>query len=252
MELLQFPEAISQSTGWFIIGLALVTALIGALFGLGGGTILLAAMAMLLPPLAVIPVHAVVQLGANGGRALLMRRHIKRDLLLPFALGTGVGSFVSGLLFFEFPAWMVQYLVAAFILWSVFGSVPSMRGRRVIGAGAFSGFLTVMVGATGPFVAAFVKNLELPRMDHVGTHAALMTLQHSLKIGVFGLLGFAFGPYLFLLGMMLLSGFIGTALGRSLLKRMPERKFRPWLNALLVLMALRLLWQGTAAILADA
>ena len=251
MELLQFPDTISQWTGWFIVALSLVTALIGALFGIGGGTVLLAAMAMLLPPLSVIPLHAVVQLGANGGRTALMARHVRRDLLLPFALGTGIGSTVSGMIFIEFPAWMVQYLVAGFILWSVFGAVPRMAAGRIVSAGMFSGFLTVMIGATGPFVAAFVKTLGLQRMSHVGTHAALMTLQHSLKIAVFGLLGFAFGPYAFLLVMMLLSGFIGTAIGRALLARIPESNFRPVLNVLLIVMALRLIWQATQAALLE-
>ncbi len=251
MELFQFPDAVPPLTGWFIIGLALLTALISALFGIGGGTILLAAMAMLLPPLAVIPLHGVIQLGANGGRALLMRQHIRRDLLVSFALGTGAGSIASGLLFVDFPAWMIQYLVAGFVIWSVFGKIPAMAAGKVVSAGAFTGFLTVMIGATGPFVAAFVKTLGLNRLEHVGTHAALMTLQHSIKIVVFGILGFAFAPYLFLLIMMLLSGFVGTSIGRTLLIRMPEKTFKPLLNAVLIAMALRLIWQATESALGN-
>jgi uncharacterized membrane protein YfcA len=249
VEWLQFPDEVSLLTGWSIVALAMVTAMIGAMFGLGGGTILLAAMAILLPPVAVIPVHGVIQIGANSGRALLMFRHIRYRPLLPFAIGTGLGSIASGLMIFEFPPWTVQYLVAAFILWSVFGKMPPLRANHIVGAGAFSGFLTVLVGATGPFVSAFVKAMSLPRLNHVATHAAMMTLQHGLKIAVFGFLGFAFGPYVFLIIMMLLSGFAGTAIGRILLGRMRESTFRPWLSAILVLLALRLIWQATDAAL---
>ncbi len=247
MEWLQFPEGISALTGWSIVALAMITAMIGAMFGVGGGTILLAVLATLLPPLAVIPVHAVVQIGANTSRAALMFRDIKYDTLLPFAIGTGLGSAASGLLFVEFPPWTVQYLVAGFILWSVFGKMPAVGANHIIGAGAFSGFLTILVGATGPFVSAFVKGMGLPRMNHVATHAAMMMIQHGLKIAVFGLLGFAFGPYIPLIVMMLVSGFIGTFTGRVLLGRMGEQNFRPLLNAILVLLALRLVWQASRA-----
>jgi hypothetical protein len=39
-------------------------------FGIGGGAALLAVMASLVPPAALIPVHGVVQVGSNLGRAL--------------------------------------------------------------------------------------------------------------------------------------------------------------------------------------
>ena len=247
MEWLHFPTGIESAVGWGIVALALVTAMISALFGLGGGTILLAAMAILLPPLAVIPVHGVVQIGSNFGRALLMLRHVRYDTLLPFAIGTGLGSTASGLLLFEIPPWTIQYAVAGFIFWSVFGKTPAMSANHVVAAGAFSGFLTIMVGATGPFIAAFVKGMSMPRLSHVATQAAMMVLQHGLKIAVFGFLGFSFGPYMFLISMMLLSGFVGTVIGRHFLGRMGEHNFRPWLNTILIVLALRLIWQATKA-----
>ena len=42
-----------------------------------------------------------------------------------------------------------------------------------------------------------------------------MTLQHCLKVIAFGLLGFAFGPYLFIIAAMIVSGFIGTLIGKT-------------------------------------
>ena len=62
--------------------------------------------------------------------------------------------------------------------------------------GVFSSFLTMFFGGTGPFVATFVKAQGLDRMGHVATHAALMTIQHALKIVVFGFLGFAFAQWI--------------------------------------------------------
>ena len=99
-------------------------------------------------------------------------------------------------------------------------------------------------GGTGPFVATFVQALGHDRLRHVATHASLMTLQHVLKSVAFGLLGFAFGEWLPLVGMMILAGFLGTAAGKRILVRTDERRFRVALNALLIILALRLIWAG--------
>ena len=51
-------------------------------------------------------------------------------------------------------------------------------------------------GATGTFISAMVKTLRLGRLEHVATHSACMVAQHLIKVVAFGLLGFAYGPYL--------------------------------------------------------
>ena len=58
---------------------------------LWGGVLLLAIMAGIVPAAALIPVHGLVQLGSNGNRALMTRRHIDWPLLRRFALGALAG-----------------------------------------------------------------------------------------------------------------------------------------------------------------
>ena len=43
---------------------------------------------------------------------------------------------------------------------------------------------------------------------------------------------------------MIASGFLGTLAGRQVLMRIDEQKFKFALNAILVLLALRLIWAG--------
>jgi len=234
------------------LGLAaasLGTSLIAAAFGLGGGAILLGLLAAALPPAALIPVHGLVQLASNTGRAALMIREIEPAPLGAFALGAVAGAALGGLVAVELPPGAVQALVGLFLLWSVAASPPAWIARTGPLAGATSSFLTMFVGATGPFVAAWVRTLGLPRTRHVATHAAMMTLQHLLKSLVFGLFGFAFAPWLGLVAAMALAGFVGTLIGRRLLLRLDERLFGRVLSAILILIALRLLWTGGAALL---
>ena len=146
---------------------------------------------------------------------------------------------------------VIQVGVGLFILWSILFTPPAIFRRSGGVAGAISSFLTMFFGGTGPFVAAFVKSLRLPRQSHVATHATLMTIQHMLKILAFGLLGFAFAPWIGLVALLILFGFAGTLVGGLVLARIDEARFKLALNAILALLAARLIYSGAQAIWAD-
>ena len=59
-----------QAVAFYV--LSFFTSAMTAAAGIGGGVVLLAIMATVYPPAVLIPVHGMVQLGSNGGRALLM------------------------------------------------------------------------------------------------------------------------------------------------------------------------------------
>lgn len=244
------PPDLEPLAALLMIAVSMGGSFITAAFGIGGGLVLVAVMAVVLPPAALIPVHGVVQLGSNFGRALIMLKHLERSAILPFAAGGMIGAGLGGALFVQFPPWVVQFGLAGFIVWSVLGRLPAIGKGHIFAAGAVSSFLTMFFGATGSFVAATVKAMKLPPLDHVATHSALMTLQHLLKSLAFGILGFAFAPWLPFIAAMIASGFLGTVIGRHLLVRMGHRYFRTVLNAILLILAARLAWSGVEGVLA--
>mgnify|MGYP001796154935 CR=1 FL=1 len=226
-----------------------VTSGLTAAFGIGGGAALLAILASLLPPAALIPVHGVVQLGSNAGRTALMARQAFLDALWPFAAGSVLGAAVGASFAVALPPWAVQLGVGAFILWSVWGKVPAPgpgAGLAVAAGltGAVTTFLTMFFGATGPFVAAWTKTLRLGREAVVATNGAMMTMQHLLKTLAFGLFGFAFGPWLALIAAMIAAGLLGTMVGRGALRRWGDARFALGLNVILTALALRLIADG--------
>lgn len=244
-------EMFHAGLGWpvagAIVALSFVTSFITAAFGIGGGAVMLAVLATLLPAPAIIPVHGLVQLGSNVGRAALLLRHLFRPVLVPFTLGSLVGVALGGSMVVQLSPATIQIGVGGFILWSVLATPPAFMRRSAALAGGFSSFLTMFFGGTGPFVAAFVKAQGLGRMAHVATQSTLMTVQHLLKTIVFGLLGFAFSDWFALIALLIAAGFLGTLAGSRVLARIDERRFKLALSGILVVLALRLIWGGVTA-----
>ena len=234
-------------TEWSFVALCLLsflTSAVSAAFGLGGGAALVAVMASVMPPISIIPVHAVVQVGSNFFRAVMMWRNILFTWMPQFVIGTIIGAAVGGQIVFALPKYLLQAVIGLFVLYAVWG--PKMKAmeptRMRFGAvGALASFATMFAGATGPLIAPFIRASTSDRMMTVATHAAFMSWQHGVKILAFGFLGFAFAPYVPLMILMILLGLLGTWSGKFVLDWMPEHVFRWGFNLVLTFLAVRLL-----------
>lgn len=232
---------------------ALATAALTATVGLGGGIILLSVMLLYLHPLVAIPLHGVVQLVSNGSRTAIQRRHVRWDVLAPYALLLVPAGALGLAVARSLPAEVLRAAIGVFVLAAVwaprlllFGMHPERLHprRRFLGLGAAAGFLNTTVGAAGPLLGPFFTGIGLTRHGVVGTFAAAQTLGHAVKIALFLLAGFAFRPYLALLALLGGGVVVGTWLGSRLLDRVDERLFRRLYQVALTLVALRLaVWE---------
>ena len=137
--------------------------------------------------------------------------------------------------------------IASFILYLCWGpKLPNLilGSWGTVFAGGVTTFISLFVGATGPLVGAFLKQIYSDRFKTVATFAAAMSLQHVLKIAVFEEAGVNITAWLPLLIAMIISGAIGTYVGLRVLKRVQDKHFSLILNWILTLMALRLIWQA--------
>lgn len=244
------PPGIDAASAAALVALSFVTSAMTGALGLGGGVLMLSVMAQLLPPAVLLPVHGVVQVGSNLGRAMLMRRDIARRLVPFFVAGSLAGVAIGAQIVLALPRSILLALLGGFILWSIW--TPKLRPANLPApwftlVGLVSAFCTMFVGATGPLVAAFLVPDPLTRHQVVATHAAFMTLQHGLKVGAFTALGFAFLPWLPMLALMIGLGFLGTIVGRRLLDRTPGPRFALGFKLVLSALALKIILDGWRA-----
>jgi uncharacterized protein len=244
------PPDLSPLSAAALVVLSFVTSALTGALGIGGGVLMLSVMAQLMPPAVLLPVHGVVQVGSNFGRAVLMRRDIARKLVPFFVAGSLVGVAVGAQIVVSLPRSILLVMLGTFILWSIW--TPRLRPARLPApwfalVGVVSAFCTMFVGATGPLVAAFLVPDPLTRHQVVATHAAFMTLQHGLKVGAFTALGFAFLPWIPMLALMIALGFLGTIVGRRLLDRNKDERFALGFKVVLTLLALKIVLDGLRA-----
>ncbi|MGY6707197.1 MAG: sulfite exporter TauE/SafE family protein [Rhizobiaceae bacterium] len=247
------PDGLGTTPAAILIVASFFTSALTAAFGVGGGVAMLALMGLFLPVAALIPVHGAVQLGSNTGRAWHQRAHIRYDIAVPFLFGSLAGAIAGAWFVVQLPDALLKLLLGLFIIAVTWASIPGFDrlGRAGITAGsAVTALVTMFVGATGPLLAAFFsKILPDDRKALVATHAAGMTVQHLLKIVVFGLAGFAFAAWLPLIAVMIVSGYLGTVYGSRILEALPEDVFRRWFRIGVTVLALELLRQGAVATL---
>jgi uncharacterized protein len=238
------PVNVSLTVFALLVAISFFTSALTAAFGIGGGVAMLGALAGTVPPSMIVAVHGVVQFGSNVGRAVLQRAHVLWRPTSQFTAGSVIGAALGAAVFVALPEKLLLGLLGVFILlmtWLPKPRIPGLETTGVFIGGIIATFVTIFVGATGPFVQALFLPMQLDKKVLVATHAACNVIQHGLKVLAFGYLGFNFADWLPLLVAMIASGFLGTWLGTRLLEKLPEETFKTILKWLLTVLALDLL-----------
>lgn len=229
-----------------LIPVALVTSIISGIIGMGGGVTLLAVMAYLLEPAVVVPAHGVVQLVSNSTRSLALLGKVSWSILLLYVptlfVGAAVGIRIysgAGMPWFR-P--LIGAFVLAFLLWDRFKPARLVLPRWIFApAGLLGGVITILIGASGPYLAAFFLRDDLDRQEIVATKAAIQTIGHLIKIPAFLSIGFDYAAHLKLILPLIACAVAGTLIGTRILKRVGERFFQIAFRVFLAVLALRLL-----------
>lgn len=118
------PPGLDPLIAGLLLIASVVTSMVTAAFGAGGGVMLLGLMALWLPPVAIVPVHGLVQLGSNGGRFAMTWRRADWGALAAFAPGVVLGMGLGALVLVRLPEQVWQVTIAGFILFLCWG--PSL------------------------------------------------------------------------------------------------------------------------------
>lgn len=244
-----------------VSAVALLAAGLTLFSGFGLGTLLTPAFALFFPVAAAVAMTAVVHLANNLFKLGLVGRDAHWPTVARFGLPAALASFAGAALLTAFAGmapWasyelggrlhevtpvkaVVGLLIAAFALlelWPRFAALEFAPRWMPLG-GLLSGFFGGLSGNQGALRSAFLIRAGLAKEAYVGTGAACAVLVDSVRLVVYGASFFAgtsivrdqAGP----IAAATLAAFVGSWLGKRLLRKVTLRFVELTVVAMMVL-----------------
>jgi uncharacterized membrane protein YfcA len=227
--------------GAFIVAMSFVTAAISGVFGMAGGLLLKGALALVLPVSATFVVHGLLQLVANGWRAILHRKFVSWKIVAIYALGAFTAGALIGLVVYE-PTRATLYLLMGLVpglVWLPQGwvKVDASRPGQAYVCGLSVTGMNLTAGVAGPLLDVFFVRTALTRHEIVATKAATQVFSHMMKVVVYGAPLIAAGgkgiPPWWVFALAVPLSMLGTAAGGILLNRLSDVDFKRYLRLIL-------------------
>jgi uncharacterized membrane protein YfcA len=239
-----------DTTVLIIIAGSFVAAIFNAAFSAGGALIILAITSTVLPVQAIVPIHSTLLIGSTLTRVMLFWEYIDWKIVIPFLIGALLGAFIGARIYIELPESIIALAIGGVMLIAIW--LPSVSWRpRLRHPWAIVGFIHSLLStlfAYGAVMHAVILHTGLNRRQIVGTLGGCLSGMSIFKIVGYASFGFDYSPYFHVIAAAIAVSLIGTAIGKMIVDKLSEQKFRFIFRALITVTALRLLYVGISAI----
>ncbi|TAF65426.1 MAG: sulfite exporter TauE/SafE family protein [Cytophagales bacterium] len=215
---------------------------LSALFGLAGGTIIMAVFTWTLGIKAAVPLHSTVQLVGNVARIGVYYALIEWKIVRYFVVLTLPGAYLGGLCINLFDEKWLEFGVGFFILLTLV--LPAKKKdsetnyKNFVLLGFLSSFLGMIVAVSGPFIASFFVMNRITKEKLIATKSVCQGITQIVKLIVFvSIVHFSFEKYGGLLFWLSVAAIVGTFLGRYLINFLNEKTYNQLNNWLLFVIA---------------
>jgi len=228
-----------------------VSSFVSGIFGLAGGMILLGVLLVFFDVSTGMVLFSLIQLVANGWRAILWRRFVIWRIFWMYAFGAAAAFLVM--------RWLAIVPGKALVYLSL-GAMPFLiellpkNARPNIehrGVPFLTGLTTTVVqmiaGVGGLFLDLFFQKSSLDRKTTVGTKAVTQSFAHILRLLYFGSFADQLGEiplWSIIPAAMLAIG--GTSLAPYVLERMTDDGFRRYTRWIILTLSLIYILRGVA------
>jgi uncharacterized protein len=224
---------------------------VASIAGFGIGSLLTPALALRIDLKTAVAAASVPHFVGTAIRFWLVRDHVNRSVLRRFGLMSAVGGLAGALLHASASSPSLAVVFGSLLVFAGAAQLTGYaEGWRFHGwvawaAGAASGLFGGLVGNQGGIRSAALLGFDLEKDQFVATATAIalavdgarmpvyLATSHTRVASIAGLVGLAIAGVVF-----------GTLAGSSLLRCVPERRFRQVVGALILLLGVATLLQG--------
>jgi uncharacterized membrane protein YfcA len=221
---------------------------IGTLTGFGTSTIMVPVMLLFYSVPQTLFFVGIIHFFGNVWKLLLFRKGLNWRLILSFGIPGIAATFLGASLVFNIPRPIFSKILGSFlILYVIYLSVESsfkVKSNIVFGAfgGALSGFLAGVFGIGGAVRGLFLTAFDLPKVVYISTAGAIAICIDVTRLTRYFSQGTRL-PTLLLYGLPLFipASFLGAAIAKHIVDKIPQQHFRKIVAVFLLLMGIKLL-----------
>ena len=229
-------------------GIIVASSFISGVFGMAGGMVLLGVLLIYFDVATGMILFSIIQLAANGWRALHWRQYVRWPIFWWYAVG-GTAAFALMRWIAYVPDKAVVYILLGltpFMVEVLPGRMqPSIEWKHIpLLTGFFTTIVQFMAGVGGLFFDLFFQKSSLDRKTTNATKAITQTYSHILRAGYFGSLA-GFGDlHVQVWGPAVLLALVGAIAAPFVLERMTDDGFRRWTKVIVFTLAVVYLVRG--------
>jgi uncharacterized membrane protein YfcA len=230
--------------------LALCAELLGTLAGFGSSSFFVPVALYLEDFRTVLALTAILHVFSNGIKLVLFRRAANWPLALAFilpgvpmvALGAWLSQYLQSSLFsLVLGAFLVCY--AALFIWKPNLQLTASRLNSVL-AGALAGLVTGLLGTGGSIRAAGLTAFGLGKEGFIATNALVDLFTDSTRAVMYLWQGYLPKDHLFYIPLLVVAAFVGSWLGKQVVQRISEVRYRLWVRSLILCLGAWMVLEG--------
>jgi uncharacterized membrane protein YfcA len=232
---------------WLLLATYFCTSAFSAAVGMGGGIMITAVLATMLPVHAVVPVQSSMLFFNTGYRLWLYRMYADWRFTLPFLAGLAVGGIAGAFVYVNLPEHWVELCIGLTILvvvWAPGGSGLLATHKPLQATiGTVHGFLTSVTGISGLLQGVFSR-FGFPRKKFIGTFSVVMFASNVFRLVGLFLAGVSIGPYLGLIVLAIPVGMLGAQAGKRFLDGIDDKWFHLIFKSTMTVIAILMLYRA--------
>jgi uncharacterized membrane protein YfcA len=236
-----------------LLGATIVfTSFLSGVFGMAGGMILLGVLLNYFDVATAMVLFSIIQLFANGWRALQWRSYVLWPIFGWYVLGAAI-SFAAMWTIAFVPDKAMVFLMLGLMPFAIealpAAARPNIEWRGVpFLTGVATTVIQILSGVGGMFLDIFFQKSMLDRKTTNATKAVTQSFSHVVRALYFGSLSGIGDVPLWATGPAILLAIGGTSLAPFVLERMSDHGFRQWTRVIILAISVLYLFRAGSLI----
>lgn len=212
--------------------LALLAEIIGTIGGFGSSVFFVPIGNFYFDFYTVLGLTAIFHLSSNISKIVLFRKGFNKFLLIYIGIPSVIFVILGGYLSKLMGTYLLEFFLGFFLiglslLFLIKKKliIPPQKRESIIG-GAFSGFTAGLLGTGGAIRGLTMAAFNLEKSVFIATSAGIDFMIDLSRTVVYYQNGYIKKDILIYIPFLLVIGFVGTYLGKRILKYVPQEKFK--------------------------